>query len=240
MFLVLGVGFTLFSKLNINIRYRALITFILSLAVFQSSSRAGIITLIFVILFYTFKTYQKKKRFKIVFTSIVLILITFSISNPRIKNIYKNIITEGFSFHNEDTNSLSMRLMTWHSSLIVISNNPVLGVGIGDAYNSLKEVYASKRYVKPYKEELNAHNQYLQIYIEVGVLGTILYLLTIFRLNKIRFKDYQISHFNLVFISIIIINSFFESILNHYSGIVFYSFFYSFFVMINREKTMIK
>ncbi|TAM36014.1 hypothetical protein EPN54_05950 [bacterium] len=75
--------------------------------------------------------------------------------------------------------STLMRMDYWRAALRIIGSRPLTGVGIGN-FN-----LAQARY---------AHNSYLQIWAEMGILGISAYLWLVFRslrsgLNKLKFND---------------------------------------------------
>ncbi|WP_304141523.1 O-antigen ligase [Mesoflavibacter zeaxanthinifaciens] len=241
MFLCFGVAILLFKDNLVKHKIvKVLFIGLLSVTIFQISSRAGVLTLFLIALFFIYNKTNSKVLFFKYGLAVLLGLSALVIFNPRLKHTAKNIFNSITTFHNEDVSSSSLRLMTWDASIDVIAENPILGVGIGDAYYSLREVYRQKRYVMPYRDLLNAHNEYFQLYLEAGIIALLVYLIVLLFLYKQTKIKNNVTNIISVFLLIIVVNSLFESILNHYSGIVFYSFFYCFFVMINREKSMIK
>lgn len=227
MFLCLAIAILLFKSniLKRNI-HRLLAIAFLSLTVLQVSSRAGVATLFVIIIIYLYTKFSKK-LFVVASAFVVLVMLpALLLLNPRLKNAAKNIITSGVSFHNEDNNSASLRIMTWDASIQVIKNNPIIGVGVGDAYDALKEEYRKKRYVTPYRDTLNSHNQYFQFFVECGIVALIIFFSQLLLLLKeIKLKK-ELGIIILMFLIIISFNALFESIFNHYSGIMFYSFFF--------------
>ncbi len=236
MFLCFAISILLFKpQLFINKKIRFILVFILSIVVLQVSSRAGLATLLIVFIFYTYNQFNRRLFIFISSITLIIILPLILLFNPRVNNLVQNIILKGATFHNEDTDSAALRLMTWDASLQIIKKNPILGVGIGDVYNELKEEYRQKRYVTPFRESFNAHNQYFQLVLECGILALILFFIHLFTL----FKNYKQDKFEhqiiLLFIIIITFNALFESILNHYSGIAFYSFLFCLFTIYHKN-----
>ncbi len=224
MYLCFAISILLFENKIFKLRrIKILLISLFSLVVLQVSSKAGIAVLVLIYMYYIYKKVDVK-TFVIITIVGVFIAIPLLLFNSRVKIMFNELITKGLTFHNEDINSTSLRLMTWSSSLQIIQKHPLLGVGIGDAYNELKKEYKKERYVTPYRESLNAHNQYFQFLIECGVLALICYIMQLVVLYKNNMLNKQINELIFAFIIIISINSFFESIMNRYSGIAFYSF----------------
>lgn len=102
---------------------------------------------------------------------------------------------------------------------------------IGDAYgvnySLLKDNLPEYQIVKHcIKHELNAHNQFSDTIIAVGLLGLILFLLMLITPVYLWIKN---KSFDIVFFSMLVIvafNSLFESVLERQMGIMFFTFFY--------------
>lgn len=240
MYLCFAISILLFQKdvfKNNSIKWFCL--FLLAFSVLQSSSRAGFLVLLIIIVVYLYKKYNIRLFVYISSAFLLIIIPIVLILNPRINNAFKSIINNSLTFHNENNDSSSLRLMTWDASLQVIKKKPVFGVGIGDAYNELKNEYRIKRYIIPYRKKLNAHNQYFQLAVECGILAVLIFylqLITLYKKYLIYKKKYLMSY---LFLVIIVVNSFFESIFNQYSGIVFYTFLFCLFAIniksVNKE-----
>lgn len=102
---------------------------------------------------------------------------------------------------------------------------------IGDAYgvnySSLKDNLPEYQIIKHcIKHKLNAHNQFSDTIIAVGLLGLILFLLMLIAPVYLWIKN---KSFDIVFFSLLVIiafNSLFESVLERQMGIMFFTFFY--------------
>ena len=77
-------------------------------------------------------------------------------------------------FANSEDTSISMRLDMWETTLEMIGDYPILGIGWG----AFKYVYPV--YYEPIQEAgitiYHAHNMYLDIMVETGIVGFILYM----------------------------------------------------------------
>ncbi|MGC1391939.1 MAG: O-antigen ligase family protein, partial [Bacteroidales bacterium] len=110
----------------------------------------------------------------------------------------------------------------------VIEKNPVFGVGIGDACEELKTEFKLLGFTNGYYDNLNAHNEFLEILLSSGAVGLLIFLaiigLMIFSAVKNRNLLYGI------YIIMMLIFFTFESMLNRLAGISFFSLF-SFLLM---------
>ena len=67
--------------------------------------------------------------------------------------------------------------MLWVSSVELIKENLIFGIGTGGSDNRLYEVFAVKRQWYDKNEKYHAHNQYLQILLDIGLIGFIPFIL---------------------------------------------------------------
>jgi O-antigen ligase len=124
----------------------------------------------------------------------------------------------------------SLRLLKWDCSIDIIKQNMLFGVGTGDAQDELQKCYEQKNYTPLLFWEnvkFNAHNQYLQTAIDLGLIGLILFLACIIvpLLNAIRHQNYLFISFVTLFALCCIT----ESMLELNKGIIFFTFFTSLF-----------
>lgn len=201
--------------------------FIFSIAILQISSLAGILNLITVILLaIIYKLKSKRKKMAIFFGLLVLVVLS-ALYHPRINNTIKGVYK---TIHGEDSPLYPKqpRLITWEAAIRAIGENGIYGVGIGNSQRELNKKYKEIGYEKGSRENLNTHNQYLQILLECGVLGlaTLLFILCVLLKKVIHDEAFQ-RPFVLCFFLLIAISFMFESILNRYIGISFFAFFVS-------------
>ncbi|MDZ7646838.1 MAG: O-antigen ligase family protein [Cytophagales bacterium] len=127
----------------------------------------------------------------------------------------------------------STRELIWECGIDVIRENILLGVGTGDTQDELQKCYKqdeNKNWALLYRPDFkyNAHSQYLQTFIDLGVAGIFGLLMCFIAPLRISLldKNYLAVSFFILFILGCITESMFE--LN--KGIVFFSFFSSFFI----------
>jgi O-antigen ligase len=128
---------------------------------------------------------------------------------------------------------LGNRWRMWTCSIELIQESPMLGYGkegFDDAFNDvLHKNVGWSRYLLS-QVGFNAHNQYMQIWGEIGISGLILYVAAFFIFIKKAIKDTvkKVKFLKLTFILLIILFSFSETVINRYIGISFFIFFYCF------------
>jgi O-antigen ligase len=121
------------------------------------------------------------------------------------------------------------RAARWQSALTLIKQAPLAGYGTGAETAVLKEQFYRDRLYISYYDELNTHNQYLSIALDMGGIGLLLFLCVLCSgfITAIRGKNVEL----LGFLIIITVTSFSENILSVNKGIFFFSFFYSLFLI---------
>lgn len=75
------------------------------------------------------------------------------------------------------TSSSGLRMDYWHTSLRIIREHPLLGVGTG----GFEKAYAEKIQGTQIKPSNNPHNQYLLITVQLGLVGLVLLLYLFFQ-----------------------------------------------------------
>jgi len=96
-------------------------------------------------------------------------------------------------------------------------------VGTGDVEDALVKKYQEKGISMAAEQRLNAHNQYIQTYLAIGLPGFLILALMLFLPAWQAFRRYNLVYF--LFLSIMAFNFIFESMLEAQSGVVFYAFF---------------
>ena len=211
--------------------------FFLTIGIFQLSSKISIMTMFVIYAAYLFFSI-KKKGLKLIIVSITLVLGSiFLFQNPRGRIMIQKFKVEGITFNPNERMGYALRFMSWDASLELIKEHPIFGVGINNAQSELNKKYESKGYTTPLSESLNSQNQYLQAFIETGVLGVLLILMMQFALLKMAWFNKLQSHSFLIamFLLIVSLSFLFESTFNKYSGLAFFMFVYCLVVNITTQ-----
>jgi O-antigen ligase len=187
------------------------------------SSRAGIIGVLATMI--TIFIYKRNSIPIHVRYSVVVIFIISSVAlfyHPRVKGL----LSSG--------GNVSTRLISWQCALEEIKQNWLLGVGQDRVQQKLNERYALHGYEEHLLSEYNVHNQFLETWLGVGILGIILLILiflTGFK-NAIQYKNY----FGVVVMINLLIHLSVESMLNRFQGIITVALFVPFiFCAINNK-----
>lgn len=126
-----------------------------------------------------------------------------------------------------------IRLKKWENALELISQKPLLGYGSGSE-NALLEQYRKTGFTIGYENKFNAHNQFLESGLELGIVGMSLLLLFFiagFRQAYIHHNRLQFAAFLMLFISFLT-----ESMLERHWGLMMIVVIYS--ITASREKSV--
>jgi len=195
---------TIFNRLLLVIAFIVMASALL--LTFTRGSYLAIAITIPVILFLYFKSSANKQN-KIFYKKIILYFILLAI-------IALAIIYIPHPLNREDTtlgklrsrvtiesltsgSSVLRRLATWNFTWIMIEDYPILGSGIGTyGYHSLKyqaDFFAQgdNREIYPHGFAVQAHNEYLQLWSELGIIGLLIFLWIIFSYYRNIFINFQ-------------------------------------------------
>jgi O-antigen ligase len=126
------------------------------------------------------------------------------------------------------SNDASMeRFQLWKSALGA-NPDPLFGVGTGDYKIILNKYYVDHGLTDYANENLNSHNQFLQIYLSNGVLGVIAVLFLIGRPIYLAIKNDHV--FGVLVFFPFLIYGVTEVFLGRYQGVVFFALLHQIFV----------
>jgi len=149
---------------------------------------------------------------------------------PAMKTIIENKIDAN------TTESNLVRILIWKASLNIISNNLWVGVGTGDVKDKLLEEYKIRRMAGAINNKLNAHNQYLQTTVALGIFGFTILLLVFFVPIYYAFRTNNIIY--LGFLILLAVNLLAESMFESQGGVIFYAFFNSLLYASHKNKLL--
>ena len=221
---------------------RFLAYFLLSILVIfivMLSSKAGVISIIMlVVLFAIYMTLMRKKVFSGLLTGglfIAVFLIFFQLlpkSAERFRQS-RDTLENSDTVEGEQFSSTRDRILIWWHSFEITNEHFLIGVGTGDVKDFLLSKYEEKGMEHARELSLNAHNQYLQTMIALGIIGLIILLLNFIlpALESIDHRDYLY----FFFLILVAFNFLFESMLETQAGVVFYAFFNTYLFLIKKD-----
>lgn len=194
------------------------------------SSKAGIIGLMLLYMgIVTFSVFRIRKNIRmpvILSTIMMVVFVVILISTPP---TWERFYAAEKAVENIDqsdsttTNGSVARMLIWESSLEIIRKHPLIGVGPGDVRNALVDKYNEKGITLAAEKEYNAHDQYLQTYLAVGLPGFIILCGMLILGLLVGWKRNSLIYFLLVLL--FAFHILVESMLERQAGVVFYAFF---------------
>lgn len=186
------------------------------------SSRAGIIAAAItfpLFLYYKLSASNKKHLFIASMVIFVLLFILLLGGNTRIRYTLDDFSGEKLN----QTLEQDIRLNIWRSAVKVIIREPIIGVGTGNASDELKEEFLRQGYSQGFYETLNSHNQFLEILLENGIVGFLLFLILLGYAIFVAVSQRNLLLF--VFLIMMVVFFMFESMLNRLAGVTFFPLF---------------
>lgn len=239
MYIVLSLLISLESFFDNSLsRFRKALWFVVIIVflivLYFLSSRAGILAgIVILALYFLLKFYSKfSKWFILVFLALLAVVFTEIIkTNEKVQLSIEGISNESL----DEIFKKDERLLIWKSALGVIKNNIIFGVGTGDASIELKREFINRGYVNGFYDNLNAHNQFLEILLENGLIGLILFLALLVYMSYLAISQQNL--LSGLFITMMVIFFMFESVLNRLAGITFFPMFSFLLLHVRYSKT---
>ena len=215
LYILLVLSYYLKNRLDTGLR--TFIVVLLFLYLFLLASIAAYMILVIMSILLTFNIKDKNRKHTMLIM-LLLGLIVF-LNNPRVFDFYSKVKDFGNIIEYDNSTSEKARFLSWEASVELIKEAPLLGYGIGDANDVLIEKYEELGYTYNYENKYNAHNQFLQTFLQTGVIGFgVLVIIFILLATHMKRSRNEFSVFLILFVSLI-----FESMLVRFNGIVFFS-----------------
>lgn len=129
---------------------------------------------------------------------------------------------EPSQIENSEINDADFRKLHWQAVVETIAHNSLLiGNGTRGNRDYLYSKYKDYGLTSAYVDEYNAHNQYLEILLDFGIVGLLLFFLMLFYIGKLTLKENYLG-FSILCVFLIFMST--ESMLERQSGIVIFSF----------------
>ena len=208
-----------------------LLTVFFSIAIILLASKVGILLLFLTgISALVFISLNKRKLFLalIIGSASIIIFIISVFLFPQISERFENALYISLntgSIEKSSSGSSAARILVWEAAVEVIKENFITGAGTGDAKDVLVNKYKELGMEGVFEKRLNAHNQFFQTTIALGIGGGVLLLLNFIIPFIKSFKKKDFIYFFFLFISFL--NFLPEAMLEVQAGVIFYAFFNS-------------
>lgn len=213
---VVAAGFTLFFCVMI----------------FMLASKTGLISLVIVFLFYIIYAVVRFKRYVTAAIGAIALIAAFVIAlnvfpslKERITNLTQ-LISSDTPIDPSEVESNRVRILIWQQDMQLVSENLLYGTGTGDVQDELMKKYQKAGMTGAYEKKLNAHSQFFQTAIALGLPG-LLVLCGIF-LAAFTWCVRRRFGFCAMFTVLLVFNFIPESMLQIQAGTLFTGFFFVF------------
>jgi len=236
MYLNVAIAWLMFNgkKVNYLNRHKSILSLFLiilfSVFIFMLSSKSGIITMVLMYIGFVIYFIIAKKKYLIGITGLLVIALSiFTVMRfvPEVSARIDRAITAVTHPSNDQTNveSTAVRLLVWQAASKIILEHIVVGVGTGDSKDELMKEYKAEGIKGAYAHELNAHNEFMQVFVSLGLIGFIslfaMLWFPLFHSIKTRNAIYML------FLLLVSLNFLTESMFETQAGVMFYAFYNS-------------
>jgi O-antigen ligase len=195
---------------------------LLLITLFFISSRAGLLAALLIIPVYFFLKLRSVRNSRWIFLAIILALIIslpLLLKNQRVDYLYDKLTNKETLGENRE----EPRMVIWKSAFRLIRENIILGVGIGDVRKELTREYDKIGQEEMVQNRLNAHNQYIEVLLENGIIGLLIFLSLLILMMYIAVSDRNLIYG--IFLAIILLFFLFETVLYRLAGVSFFALF---------------
>jgi O-antigen ligase len=223
-YLCLGLVFLADQKSILQKKWFAVLVVFFSIGVIQTLSKIGLIIWVCLLCLYLMQSMRRlsMKRLigvlAVIFGFVVLVVISMG---PYIFDRFNNVgqsIKEMQLYNNTSVESNAARLIMWNTSIELLQEHWLMGLGTGDADLALKVRNEELGNVGVAQEGLNSHNQFLTTGLQLGIVGmALLGFLFYWAWKKSNGKLLPI-----LVVSVFFLNLLVESFLETQSGVVLF------------------
>lgn len=172
LILPLCIALMLGSKSSFKTLMLAAIAVLIVVAVIATFSRAGFLTLLIIGASYAWLMRNRPQR---IWIPIILVMGVFAL--PLVPSSYFERLDTIINVEADETNSAQTRLTDMRVAAGLALDNPVMGTGIGMSVLAMDEAREG--------QSLEVHNVYLQLALDMGFIGLLLFLLLLFQCLRV-------------------------------------------------------
>lgn len=171
---------------------------------------------------------RQRRRYILTGLLVTVTAIAGILSISTFRDRYVTLLKEDVSTDKTIPRNSDSRFERWRVAAARIKDRPLLGYGSGSEVGLLRDDFYNAKMYSSYLKGLNSHNQYISFVLKSGIWGLVIYVLTLVYGIKMAFKRKDVLFIS--FMLIIAVVSASENLLDVDKGVMFYSFFFSFFL----------
>lgn len=174
------------------------LSLVLSLLIFFTLSRSGIasMTILWTMLSFDPRSLKKSKIIGILCLAVaVCTLLLVPRFGDRIEQIVATVADVGNYYGSEvDATSMTLRARSWTASIQIIRDNPVFGVGVSNALNTM-EFYGSVGYKGATElKVIWVHGGFLKLSVYAGLLTSFIFICLLYEIARNFVKQYKLTN----------------------------------------------
>lgn len=183
--------------------------------IFMTEARISLLSFLWVVFAVFIRELKRRmsgwRFYAFLFISLLLVMVVL-FRSTRINNIILSLFDGSADFRNIDPRA---RIWSCGWTIFLESTNHWIGIGSGSAMNALQNIYLRESFLDGLDSRWEMHNQYLEVLVENGFVGFILFILL---LGYPLFEKSGRRSFYLIWIPALCVNLFFESMLSRSLG----------------------
>jgi O-antigen ligase len=191
--------------------------------------KGPVIALVITLIAWSVLEYRKYLKYNLL---VVFLLISLISLMPKTRSRFLELVNIEYDA-SKNQNSTNIRYTIYKNAAQLIKQEPLLGYGIGDFNDRLKESYA-KNATYLLNKTYNSHNQFLSFLLMGGICILFVFLI-MFGVNFVQ----SINQNNILLTLLLVfygVMMFFENILEREDGVIFVAFFINLFAIKNYYK----
>lgn len=209
-----------------------LIILFFSFIIVLLSSKMGLLIMVMQYVGFTIWFIIISKRYVLGTAGLALIALSaFSLVHfvPEIGDRVNNAIAamSNSTINQAEAESTAVRMLIWKAANQVITDNFFIGAGTGDSRDVLVQEYEKRGMTGALEHKLNAHNEFYQVFVSIGLIGFLIFILSLLIPLFSAFKTKNAIY--ILFLLMLILNFIPESMFETQAGVMFYAFFNSLF-----------
>ena len=232
---ILDLLINYFSQLSLKLKiFKIISLFIILILTSALASRTPFVAIILVSILYLFVKFKKKIYVLYAVLVSFLIALTMFFTIPSFSARFSQISFSNTALPTQGVgDSFNLRAGIFYCTTELIKDNWMVGVGPGKVQNKLNSCYMS---ISPetYKDRsFNTHNQYLDYWAGMGIVGLLSFLLILYSNFKTSLvKKHYLSLFLCLFFCLCFLT---ENIMIRLQGIVVVTYFINLFYFFNKR-----
>lgn len=217
------------------IKWMVVAFLVMLVLVFLSYAKAALLVLVVLCAVFGFQVaFRYKKLIYLAYSGVLalVILLVFYFFVPNTQERVQAIQdVQNQQLDPTSTESTQARVHAWMAAKATFIKEPIFGFGTGDGNDELFKTYEERGYTGALSVELNAHNEYLQTGMALGLIGILFLIFPLFLALRRAFqtKNFMLGSWTLAVILVFL----FESYLNTQAGSLFFALFFTVFALMN-------